>query len=213
MDVLAEIKGFLGCETPHEWLQLAARPEALELLLTDHAHCEKKAASTAMTLMFRYVDRSDLLNKMSRLAREELIHFEQVLGIMESRGLSYGHLSPARYAAGLRKDVRTSEPGRLVDVLIIGAFIEARSCERFAALAPDLDDELAKFYRSLLKSEGRHYQDYLGLAEAYAGEPIDERVEHFRRLEADLILAEDDEFRFHSGKPSVALLASPAALQ
>lgn len=213
MDVLAEIKGFLGCETPHEWLQLAARPEALELLLTDHAHCEKKAASTAMTLMFRYVDRSDLLNKMSRLAREELIHFEQVLGIMESRGLSYGHLSPARYAAGLRKDVRTSEPGRLVDVLIIGAFIEARSCERFAALAPDLDDELAKFYRSLLKSEGRHYQDYLGLAEAYAGEPIDERVEHFRRLEAELILAEDDEFRFHSGKPSVALLASPAALQ
>jgi tRNA-(ms[2]io[6]A)-hydroxylase len=213
MDVLAEIKGFLGCETPHEWLQLAARPEALELLLTDHAHCEKKAASTAMTLMFRYVDRSDLLNKMSRLAREELIHFEQVLGIMESRGLSYGHLSPARYAAGMRKDVRTSEPGRLVDVLIIGAFIEARSCERFAALAPDLDDELAKFYRSLLKSEGRHYQDYLGLAEAYAGEPIDERVEHFRRLEAELILAEDDEFRFHSGKPSVALLASPAALQ
>src|SRR5690554_315365 len=186
MDVLAEIKGFLGCETPCEWLQLAARPEALELLLTDHAHCEKKAASTAMTLMFRYVDRSDLLNKMSRLAREELIHFEQVLGIMESRGLSYGHLSPARYAAGMRKDVRTSEPGRLVDVLIIGAFIEARSCERFAALAPDLDDELAKFYRSLLKSEGRHYQDYLGLAEAYAGEPIDERVEHFRRLEADL---------------------------
>jgi tRNA-(ms[2]io[6]A)-hydroxylase len=213
MDVLAEIKGFLGCETPHEWLQLAARPEALELLLTDHAHCEKKAASTAMTLMFRYVDRSDLLNKMSRLAREELIHFEQVLGIMESRGLSYGHLSPARYAAGMRKDVRTSEPGRLVDVLIIGAFIEARSCERFAALAPDLDDELAKFYRSLLKSEGRHYQDYLGLAEAYAGEPIDERVEHFRRLEADLILAEDDEFRFHSGKPSAALLVSPAALQ
>ena len=213
MDVLAEIKGFLGCETPHEWLQLAARPEALELLLTDHAHCEKKAASTAMTLMFRYVDRSDLLNKMSRLAREELIHFEQVLGIMESRGLSYGHLSPARYAAGLRKDVRTSEPGRLVDVLIIGAFIEARSCERFAALAPDLDDELAKFYRSLLKSEGRHYQDYLGLAEAYAGEPIDERVEHFRQLEAELILAEDDEFRFHSGKPSAVLLASPAALQ
>ena len=213
MDVLAEIKGFLGCETPHEWLQLAARPEALELLLTDHAHCEKKAASTAMTLMFRYVDRSDLLNTMSRLAREELIHFEQVLGIMESRGLSYGHLSPARYAAGMRKDVRTSEPGRLVDVLIIGAFIEARSCERFAALAPDLDDELTKFYRSLLKSEGRHYQDYLGLAEAYAGEPIDERVEHFRQLEAELILAEDDEFRFHSGKPNAALLASPAALQ
>ncbi len=213
MDVLAEIKGFLGCETPQEWLHLAARPEAMRLLLTDHAHCEKKAASTAMTLMFRYVDRSDLLNKMSRLAREELIHFEQVLGIMEARGLSYGHLSPARYAAGLRKDVRTSEPGRLIDVLIIGAFIEARSCERFAALASDLDEELARFYRSLLKSEGRHYKDYLSLAESYAGEPIDDRVEHFRRLEAELILAEDDEFRFHSGKPSAALLENPSALQ
>ncbi|MBA4502157.1 tRNA-(ms[2]io[6]A)-hydroxylase [Marinobacterium marinum] len=212
MDVLAEIKGFLGCETPPEWLQLAAKAETMELLLTDHAHCEKKAASTAMTLMFRYVDRSDLLNKMSRLAREELIHFEQVLGIMEARGLKYGHLTPARYAAGLRKDVRTSEPGRLVDVLIIGAFIEARSCERFAALAPDLDDELARFYRSLLKSEGRHYQDYLSLAESYAGGPIDDRVEHFRRLEADLVLAEDNEFRFHSGKPSAALLANGAAL-
>ncbi len=213
MDVLAEIKGFLGCETPQEWLYLAARPESMQLLLMDHAHCEKKAASTAMTLMFRYVDRSDLLNKMSRLAREELIHFEQVLGIMEARGLKYGHLSPARYAAGLRKDVRTSEPGRLVDVLIIGAFIEARSCERFAALAPDLDEELARFYRSLLKSEGRHYQDYLSLAESYAGESIDDRVEHFRRLEAELILGEDDEFRFHSGKPSAALLENPAALR
>ncbi|GAA0684294.1 tRNA isopentenyl-2-thiomethyl-A-37 hydroxylase MiaE [Marinobacterium maritimum] len=212
MDVLAEIKGFLGCETPQEWLQLAARPEAMQLLLTDHAHCEKKAASTAMTLMFRYVDRSDLLNKMSRLAREELIHFEQVLGILDARGLQYGHLSPARYAAGLRKDVRTSEPGRLIDVLIIGAFIEARSCERFAALAPDLDEELARFYRSLLKSEGRHYQDYLSLAESYAGGPIDDRIEHFRRLEAELVLAEDEEFRFHSGKPSAALLADPERL-
>ncbi|SIQ07586.1 tRNA-(ms[2]io[6]A)-hydroxylase [Marinobacterium stanieri] len=213
MDVLDEIKAFLGCETPREWLELAARPEALGLLLTDHAHCEKKAASTAMTLMFRYVDRSDLLNKMSRLAREELIHFEQVLGIMDGRGLEYGHLSPARYAAGLRKDVRTSEPGRLIDVLIIGGFIEARSCERFAALAPDLDDELARFYRSLLKSEGRHYQDYISLAREYAGEPIDDRVEHFRQLEAELIRTEDDEFRFHSGKPSQALLDNPEALQ
>lgn len=184
----------------------------MRLLLADHAHCEKKAASTAMTLMFRYVDRSDLLNKMSRLAREELIHFEQVLGLMQARGLEYGHLSPARYAAGLRADVRTSEPGRLVDVLIIGAFIEARSCERFAALAPDLDDELARFYRSLLKSEGRHYQDYLHLAREYAGEPIDDRIEHFRRLETELILSEDSEFRFHSGKPSSELLLNPSAL-
>ena len=200
MDVLDEIKLFLGCETPDAWIDEALKNQ--DLLLIDHAHCEKKAASTAMTLMFRYVDRTDLLNKMSRLAREELIHFEQVLAIMEERGVQYCHLSPARYAAGLREIVRTSEPGRLIDVLIIGAFIEARSCERFAKLAPFLDDELAKFYRSLLKSEGRHYQDYLKLAEVYADESIEDRVDQFRALEASLIQRADEEFRFHSGVPA-----------
>lgn len=200
MEVLEEIKGFLGCETPDSWISEAVKQQ--DILLIDHAHCEKKAASTAMTLMFRYVDRPDLLNKMSRLAREELIHFEQVLELMDARDIQYGHLSSARYASGLRDHVRTSEPGRLIDILIIGAYIEARSCERFAKLAPFLDDELAKFYRSLLKSEGRHYQDYLGLARQYAGEPIDERIEFFRVKENELILSEDDEFRFHSGAPS-----------
>ncbi|MFC6673475.1 tRNA-(ms[2]io[6]A)-hydroxylase [Marinobacterium aestuariivivens] len=202
MDTLDEIKDFLGCETPDSWIAAALNNQ--DLLLIDHAHCEKKAASTAMTLMFRYVDRTDLLNKMSRLAREELIHFEQVLAIMEARGIRYDHLSPARYAGGLRAEVRTHEPGRLVDVLIVGAFIEARSCERFAKLAPFLDDELAKFYRSLLKSEGRHYQDYLGLARDASGEPIDARIETFRRIENELILSADEEFRFHSGAPAAA---------
>lgn len=201
MDALTEIREFLACPTPDAWIEAARQPESLPVLLIDHAHCEKKAASTAMNLMFRYVDRSDLLNKMSRLAREELIHFEQCLALMEARDIEYGHLSPSRYASGLRAEVRTSEPGRLIDLLIIGAFIEARSCERFAALAPFLDDELAKFYRSLLKSEGRHYQDYLSLARDYAGEPIDERVAFFRQLERQLIESPDGEFRFHSGAP------------
>ncbi|MGI1671300.1 MAG: tRNA-(ms[2]io[6]A)-hydroxylase [Neptuniibacter sp.] len=200
MDALVEIKQFLACETPDSWIQAALQNQAI--LLIDHAHCEKKAASTAMRLMFRYVDRIDLLNKMSRLAREELIHFEQVLAIMQDRGVVYDHMSPARYAGGMRKHIRTSEPGHLIDLLIVGAFIEARSCERFAKLAPFLDDELAKFYRSLLKSEGRHYQDYLGLAEEYAGQPIDDRVELFREVERELIESPDDEFRFHSGAPT-----------
>ena len=200
MDALVEIKQFLACETPDSWIQAALQNQAI--LLIDHAHCEKKAASTAMRLMFRYVDRIDLLNKMSRLAREELIHFEQVLAIMQDRGVVYDHMSPARYAGGMRKHIRTSEPGHLIDLLIVGAFIEARSCERFAKLAPFLDEELAKFYRSLLKSEGRHYQDYLGLAEEYAGEPIDDRVDLFREVERELIESPDDEFRFHSGAPT-----------
>jgi len=200
MDALVEIKQFLACETPDSWIQAALQNQAI--LLIDHAHCEKKAASTAMRLMFRYVDRIDLLNKMSRLAREELIHFEQVLAIMQDRGVVYDHMSPARYAGGMRKHIRTSEPGHLIDLLIVGAFIEARSCERFAKLAPFLDEELAKFYRSLLKSEGRHYQDYLGLAEEYAGEPIEDRVVLFREVERELIESPDDEFRFHSGSPT-----------
>lgn len=200
MDALDEIKEFLACETPDLWIQAALANQ--DIMLIDHAHCEKKAASTAMRLMFRYVDRIDLLNKMSRLAREELIHFEQVLALMQSRGVVYDHMSPARYAGGMLKQVRTYEPGHLVDLLIVGAFIEARSCERFAKLAPFLDDELAKFYRSLLKSEGRHYQDYLGLAQDYAGEPIEDRIAVFREVERDLVESDDDEFRFHSGNPT-----------
>src|SRR3990167_6791777 len=108
--------------------------------------------------MYRYVDRPQLLHKMSRLAREELRHFEQVLAILQRRGITYTHLTSSRYAAELRQAVRTHEPGRLVDTLIVGAFIEARSCERFAKLAPHLDAELGDFYNTLLKSETRHFE-------------------------------------------------------
>ncbi|MDV2079011.1 tRNA-(ms[2]io[6]A)-hydroxylase [Marinobacter xestospongiae] len=194
---LDDIHSFLPCRTPRGWIDDALAHQ--DLLLIDHAHCEKKAASTALSLMYRYVDNTDLLNKMSRLAREELRHFEQVLAIMKKRGVTYDHLTPARYAAGLRQAVRSEDPGRLVDVLIVGAIIEARSCERFAALAPYLDDKLAEFYTSLLKSEARHYQDYLKLAEQAAGESIDDRVATFLAIEKDLIEAPDSEFRFHSG--------------
>lgn len=196
-DALTAIHDFLPCRTPQRWIENAlANPD---LMLIDHAHCEKKAASTALSLMYRYVDNPDLLNRMSRLAREELRHFEQVLAIMKKRGVTYDHLTPARYAAGLRKEVRTEDPGRLVDVLIVGAVIEARSCERFAALAPYLDDTLADFYRGLLASEARHYRDYLKLAEQANGGPVDERVGAFLEIERRLINAPDTEFRFHSG--------------
>ncbi len=194
---IAEIKAFLGCATPDSWIKQALDNQPL--LLIDHAHCEKKAASTALSLMYRYVDRPRLLNRMSRLAREELRHFEQVLALMARRGIDYGHLSPSRYAAGMRRQVRGEEPGRLVDMLIVGAFIEARSCERFAALAPHLDEELGAFYQSLLRSEARHYRDYLDLAREAASEDIDGRVAAFRDLERSLIESEDSEFRFHSG--------------
>lgn len=194
---LQEIHDFLPCATPQQWIDNALANQ--ELMLIDHAHCEKKAASTALSLMYRYVENTNLLNKMSRLAREELRHFEQVLAIINKRGIAYCHLTPARYAAGLRKEVRTDDPGRLVDVMVVGAIIEARSCERFAALVPFLDDELAEFYSGLLKSEARHYRDYLALAIQANEGPVDERVAEFLAIEKQLILEPDDEFRFHSG--------------
>lgn len=195
---MQEIREFLLCETPDAWIEKALQEP--ELLLVDHANCEKKAASTALNLMYRYVDDFELLNKMSRLAREELRHFEQVIALMSDRGIPYEQINASRYAAEMRKPVRTFEPARQIDTLIIGAIIEARSCERFAKLAPKLDEELEKFYLSLLKSESRHFKDYLGLAQKAAGEEsIEERVQFFLELERDLVESEDAEFRFHSG--------------
>lgn len=198
----AELLAFLPCATPMAWIEAALANQAL--LLIDHAQCEKKAASTAMSLMYRYVDRPLLLTKMSQLAREELLHFEQVVKLMEERGIPYRHLSASRYADGLRQHVQRDDPQRLIDILIVGAFIEARSCERFARLIPHLDAELAKFYRSLVKSEGRHYEDYLMLAQRFAEGPIESRIAFFADRERELIETPDETFRFHSGLPAVA---------
>ncbi|MCY1347914.1 tRNA-(MS[2]IO[6]A)-hydroxylase (MiaE) [compost metagenome] len=197
MSLLPEIESFLLCPTPDAWIAQALQHQ--DLLLIDHANCEKKAASTALTLLFRYVEKADLQYKLSRLAREELRHFEQVAALMEKRGIRYRPVSAALYAQRLHKHIRSSEPHKLVDTLIVGAFIEARSCERFHRLAPYLDEELGGFYRSLLKSEARHYQGYLQMAQGYAGEPIDERVAFFAKVEREAILTPDAEFRFHSG--------------
>lgn len=203
--VLAEVKSFLACPTPEVWVDAAL--QNLPILLVDHAHCEKKAASTALNLLFRYVDRKSLLTRLTQLAREELLHFEQVLELMDRHGVDYQHLSPSRYANGMRQHVRATEPHRLVDTLIVGAFIEARSCERFDALVPGLcenplTEDIGRYYRFLLKSESRHYQDYLSLAQEYAEEPIEERVSYFRDVERDLIQSPDTEVRFHSGIPA-----------
>ncbi|MEC4728346.1 tRNA isopentenyl-2-thiomethyl-A-37 hydroxylase MiaE [Shewanella sp. D64] len=140
-----------------------------------------------------------LINKMVRLIKEEFHHFEQVLEIMQDRGIPYENRRAGRYAKGMMKLVRTHEPAAMIDKLIIGAFIEARSCERFAKLAPLLDDVLNKFYVSLLRSEARHYQDYLLLAADIAGGDISERVATFSEREAELISSIDPEFNFHSG--------------
>jgi tRNA-(ms[2]io[6]A)-hydroxylase len=190
---------FVACATPDAWIDAALAEQ--EILLIDHAWCEKKAASTALALMFRYPDRPALVWRMSRLAREELRHFEQVQKILAQRGIAHRHLAGGRYAAGLHAVARRSEPDRLVDALIIGAFIEARSCERFLRLSPHLDRELADFYAGLCHSEARHFTHYLELAEQYASGPIAARIEAFATREAHLVSTPDPVFRFHSGVP------------
>ena len=142
-----------------------------------------------------------LIDSMVLLIKEELHHFWQVREAMLARNIPYVKMTASRYAKGMLKAVRTHEPLTLIDKLICGAYIEARSCERFAALAPFLDDELQTFYLSLLRSEARHYQDYLQLAQQVSDDDITPRVKHFGEVEAALILSPDAEFRFHSGVP------------
>ncbi|MBQ4857237.1 tRNA isopentenyl-2-thiomethyl-A-37 hydroxylase MiaE [Pseudoalteromonas sp. MMG007] len=146
----------------------------------------------------------DLINKMVMLIKEELHHFYQVLEIMDEYGVEYRSITPCRYAKGMLRHVKSYEPDALVDKLIIGAYIEARSCERFAKLAPHVDKRLGDFYISLLRSEARHYQDYLLLAQDIADFDITERIKFFGGIEAELILSPDKDFKFHSGVPTLS---------
>ncbi|MEM9058462.1 MAG: tRNA-(ms[2]io[6]A)-hydroxylase, partial [Pseudomonadota bacterium] len=191
------------------WVDAAV--ERLPTLLLDHANCEKKAASTALSLLFRYPEWPPLVTRMARLAREELRHFEQVQRLMEGMGIAYAPVPATRYAEGLRRCVRQGEPAKLVDLLIVGALIEARSCERFALLLPWLDGEVYTLYAGLVKSEGRHFEQYLALAEARAGEPVDARVAEIAAVEAELATSPDAGFGFHSGAPAAARGSSQSA--
>jgi tRNA-(ms[2]io[6]A)-hydroxylase len=198
--IVDEIRGFLKTPTPDAWVSYALGD--LTTLLVDHANCEYKAAATGMSLITKYKHLPRLQRLMARLVREEMLHYEQVLVFMDRMGIEFRSLSASRYARILRESVRTNENDRLVDLLIVGAIVEARSCERFAALWPHLPTPLGRYYKSLLRSEGRHYQDYLTLAQENSDqESVDARLEHFLRIDEQLIVSPDQEFRFHSGVP------------
>jgi len=201
--VPANIGAFFDTPTPEAWLEAAG--ERIPELLLDHANCELKAASTALGFLYRYPERTALAQRMSRLAREELRHFEQVRTIMDDMQVPFERLTASRYAGGLRDAVRDEEPLKLLDMLLVGALIEARSCERFARLAPRLPERLARFYGGLLASESRHFEHYLGFALAESGvsqTELDERLAELKVIEAGLITAPDPRFRFHSGPPA-----------
>ena len=201
--VPANIDAFFDTPTPEAWLEAAG--ERIPELLLDHANCELKAASTALGFLYRYPERTVLAQRMSRLAREELRHFEQVRTIMDDMQVPFERLTASRYAGGLRDAVRDEEPLKLLDMLLVGALIEARSCERFARLAPRLPERLARFYGGLLASESRHFEHYLGFALTESGvsqTELDERLAELKVIEAELITAPDPHFRFHSGPPA-----------
>ena len=201
--VPANIAAFFEIETPEAWL--AAAGERIPELLLDHANCELKAASTALGFLYRYPERTALAQRMSRLAREELRHFEQVRSIMDDMRLPFERLTASRYAGGLRDAVRDDEPHKLLDMLLVGALIEARSCERFARLVPRLPEKIGKFYAGLLASESRHFEHYLGFAQSetgVSGAELDERLAELKTIEARLVTEPDPQFRFHSGPPT-----------
>lgn len=179
---------------------------AIDEILLDHAHCEKKAASTALSLLFRYPERSELVLPLSELAREELSHFEAVVAQIRARGREFLRLRPSAYASDLVSAVRTHEPARLVDTLVCCALIEARSCERMQLLARALrelgnETALADLYEGLLASEARHHATYLELARACGlvdDEDLRTRTRELAVHEASVIDAAPLEARMHS---------------
>jgi tRNA-(ms[2]io[6]A)-hydroxylase len=192
----------LRVPTPAGWVAQACASR--DVLLIDHANCEKKAASTALSLMFAYAEDLDLTDKMSRLAREELRHYEQVAKLIRRLELVPQRLAPGRYAERMRRLVAKSEPQREVDLMICGAFIEARSCERFAALGEAIGAPLDDLFLGLHNAEARHYRVYLDLARRAgkrAGVDWEARIPEFAALEAELVTLPDSVFRFHSGPP------------
>src|SRR4029079_10459657 len=144
----------LRCDTPVRWL---AQVDAdLPAILIDHAHCEKKAAGTALNLIFAYVENIELCREMTLIVNEELEHFHMVLDLLSCRGIRFRRLTPSSYGRELNDLVRKQEPQRAVDRLLVAGLIEARSCERFQVLAEHVKDvELADFYGGVFASETR----------------------------------------------------------
>ena len=188
----------LQSQTPERWLHQAE--SNLDEVLIDHAHCEKKAAGTALNLLFAYVENVELCREMTQIVNEELEHFHLVLDLLQRRNIAFRRLKPSRYGRDLNDLVRKSEPERAIDRLLVAGLIEARSCERFGLLREHLEDRsLADFYDRLFESEARHHATYIRLAQRLADRPVvDARLQELAAAEAAIIEQGDPLPRMHS---------------
>ena len=190
----------LQSESARRWLSQV--DENLPEVLIDHAHCERKAASTAMNLMNSYTENRELCVEMTRIIEEELEHYHMVLEILDQRGIEFRRLASGHYGRELNALVRPTEPDRAVDRLLVASLIEARSCERFRLLAEHVkptDPELAEFYASLFESEARHHTTYVKIAEQFAARAqVHQRLDQLSELESAIIAKGSPLARMHS---------------
>lgn len=194
-------ENFCKSRTSDKWLDKAAAN--LDLLLVDHAHCERKAADTGIRILKAYQDKPSLQAPISKLVREEMRHFELVLSILKKRGIPFQSLSACTYGQSLHEVThKNCRELRLLDWLLIASIIEARSCERFYSLAPKLEDDLGRFYFKLYEAEKRHFQLYLQFAyDLFEPKQVDLRVDELLDIESEIISGCEEVFRFHSGVP------------
>lgn len=198
----------LASETPAHWGRWAV--DNIDPILLDHAHCERKAASNAINLIFRYTDHANLMAPLSALAREELEHFEEVLQHLARRGVTFERQFPSDYAGQLMKACRTDEPLRLLDTLLCASLIEARSCDRMqhvhrALQTAAVDPALTELYGGLLQCEARHHATYVDLARAEGIVPeaeLRERLAELAAREATVMTTLPIEPRLHSRAPA-----------
>ncbi|MEE2737647.1 MAG: tRNA-(ms[2]io[6]A)-hydroxylase [Planctomycetota bacterium] len=188
----------LKCRTSRRWLQQV--DNHLDQILIDHAHCENKAARTALMLMLRYVENEKLCRKMTDIINEKLQHFHLVCGILKKRNIRFRRLRGSNYGKQLNELIRRHEPEQAVDMLLIAALIEASSCERFEILYNHIeDDDLSRFYGSLFESEANHYATYVQLAHDFApAMEVSQRLRQLATEEARIIEAGDKHPRMHS---------------
>lgn len=189
---------FLQQPTRPDWIDQAL--QNLDTILLDHSHCERKAAGVAVNMMFRYPSYTKLVRMLTAIAREELEHFELVNQWLDRRDISMAPLPAPPYGSKLSAQVRRDEPERLLDMLLVSGLIEARSHERLGLLAQHLPDpELAKFYRSLMASEARHYGAYWVLATTYFEvDQVTARLQELATVESELLATLHPHPRIHS---------------